>query len=152
MGKREERRKRERERWRKIEHLARLHPHRQKLDSATHTSVTQMSPSRVRSWIRGLRTEHLLQGRLSQGEITALQNSQKRAATAQFPRKGLVITQSCNNYDPRAGFCPTGQAMALGSDRKYVSLSVSWRGKWQPTPVFLPGGFHGQRSLVGCCP
>ena len=94
--------------------------------------------SRVRSWIRGLRTEHLLQGRLSQGEITALQNSQKRAATTQFPRKGLVITQSCNNYDPRAGFCPTGQAMALGGDRKYVSLSVSWRRKWQPIPVFLP--------------
>ena len=21
---------------------------------------------------------------------------------------------------------------------------------WQPTPVFLPGKFHGQRSLVGC--
>ena len=24
-----------------------------------------------------------------------------------------------------------------------------WRRKWQPTPVFLPGKFHGQRSLVG---
>ena len=23
-----------------------------------------------------------------------------------------------------------------------------WIRKWQPTPVFLPGGFHGQRSLV----
>ena len=23
------------------------------------------------------------------------------------------------------------------------------RGKWQPTPVFLPGKSHGQRSLVG---
>ena len=23
--------------------------------------------------------------------------------------------------------------------------------KWQPTPVFLPGESHGQRSLVGCC-
>ena len=22
------------------------------------------------------------------------------------------------------------------------------RGKWQPTAVFLPGEFHGQRSLV----
>ena len=25
-----------------------------------------------------------------------------------------------------------------------------WKRKWQPTPVFLPGEFHGQRSLVGC--
>ena len=27
-----------------------------------------------------------------------------------------------------------------------------WRRKWQPTPVFLPRGSCGQRSLVGCCP
>ena len=26
------------------------------------------------------------------------------------------------------------------------------RRKWQPTPVFLPGESHGQRSLVGCSP
>ena len=25
----------------------------------------------------------------------------------------------------------------------------TWRRKWQPTPVFLPGESHGQRSLVG---
>ena len=25
---------------------------------------------------------------------------------------------------------------------------IPWRKKWQPTPVFLPGKFHGQRSLV----
>ena len=24
--------------------------------------------------------------------------------------------------------------------------------EWQPTPVFLPGEFHGQRSLVGYSP
>ena len=27
-----------------------------------------------------------------------------------------------------------------------------WRRKWQPTPVFLPGESHGQRSLVGYSP
>ena len=25
----------------------------------------------------------------------------------------------------------------------------SWRRKWQPTPVFLPGKSHGQKSLAG---
>ena len=25
---------------------------------------------------------------------------------------------------------------------------LSWTRKWQPTPVFLPGEFHGQKSLV----
>ena len=48
-----------------------------------------------------------------------------------------------------------------GSDGKSVCLQcrrsgfdswvgkIPWRRKWQPTPVFLPGKFHGQRSLVG---
>ena len=27
-----------------------------------------------------------------------------------------------------------------------------WSRKWQPTPVFLPGEFYGQRSLVGYSP
>ena len=29
---------------------------------------------------------------------------------------------------------------------------ISQRKKWQPTPVFLPGESHGQRSLVGYSP
>ena len=29
---------------------------------------------------------------------------------------------------------------------------IPWRKAWQPTPVFLPGEFHRQRSLVGYSP
>jgi len=29
---------------------------------------------------------------------------------------------------------------------------IPWRRKWQPTPVFLPGKSHRQRSLVGYSP
>ena len=29
---------------------------------------------------------------------------------------------------------------------------IPWRRKWLPTPVFLPGEFHGQRSLAGYSP
>ena len=29
---------------------------------------------------------------------------------------------------------------------------IAWRRKWQPTTVFLPIEFHGQRSLVNYCP
>ena len=29
---------------------------------------------------------------------------------------------------------------------------IHWRREWQPTPVFLPGKSHGQRSLAGCSP
>ena len=30
--------------------------------------------------------------------------------------------------------------------------NIRWRRKWQPTPVFLPGKFHGQKSLTGYSP
>ena len=29
---------------------------------------------------------------------------------------------------------------------------IPWSRKWQPTPVLLPGKFHGQRSLAGYSP
>ena len=29
---------------------------------------------------------------------------------------------------------------------------IPWRRKWHPTPVFLPGESHGQRSLAGYSP
>ena len=31
-------------------------------------------------------------------------------------------------------------------------ISKLWSKKWQPTPVFLPGKSHGQRSLAGYSP
>ena len=39
-----------------------------------------------------------------------------------------------------------------GDNRFYPWVrKISWRGKWQPIPVFLPGKSHGQRSLEGYC-
>ena len=32
---------------------------------------------------------------------------------------------------------------------KCLKKLKTWRRKWQPTPVFLPGESHGWRSLVG---
>ena len=51
-----------------------------------------------------------------------------------------------------------------GSDAKESACNVGdlglipglgrfpWRRGWQPTPVFLPGESHGQRSLAGYSP
>ena len=37
--------------------------------------------------------------------------------------------------------------------RKLMFIIITPRRReWQPTPVFLPGEFHGQRSLVGYSP
>ena len=51
-----------------------------------------------------------------------------------------------------------GRLQSMGSLRvgydSATSLSLFtfmyWRGKWQPTPVFLPGESQGRGSLVGC--
>ena len=51
-----------------------------------------------------------------------------------FPGGSEVKASACNaGFDPWVGKIP-------------------WRRKWQPTPVFLPGESHGQRSLVGYSP
>ena len=34
----------------------------------------------------------------------------------------------------------------------YKDGKIPWRREWQPTPTFLPGESHGQRSLVGYSP
>ena len=41
--------------------------------------------------------------------------------------------------------------LRVGHDRATsLSLFMHWRGKWQPTPVFLTGESQGRGSLVGC--
>ena len=36
--------------------------------------------------------------------------------------------------------------------KKYTQTCIDGRRQWHPTPVLLPGKFHGWRSLVGCSP
>ena len=54
------------------------------------------------------------------------------------------------------------QGFPRGSDGKEIAFNAGdpdsmpgsgkippWRREWQPTPIFLPGEFHAQRSLAG---
>ena len=43
------------------------------------------------------------------------------------------------------------QVMKTCSLNKTPHRVRSWRRKWQPTPVFLPGESQGRGSLVGSC-
>ena len=43
-------------------------------------------------------------------------------------------------------------AGATGDAGLILHWADPWRRKWQPTPVFSPGEFHGQRSLAGYSP
>ena len=53
----------------------------------------------------------------------------------------LLVAQTVKN--------PPASAGDLGS---IPASGRSWRREWQPTPVFLPGEIHRQRSLVGYSP
>ena len=48
-------------------------------------------------------------------------------------KKNVMIMRKRYRFDPWVGKMP-------------------WRRAWQPTPVFLPGESHGQKSLVGYGP
>ena len=43
--------------------------------------------------------------------------------------------------------CDAGDACSIPGSGRFP-----WRRKWQPTPVFLAGDSHGQRSLAGYSP
>ena len=49
--------------------------------------------------------------------------------------------------DGKESTCNAGELGLIPGVRKTL-----WRKEWQPTPVFLPGEFHGQRSLAGYMP
>ena len=56
------------------------------------------------------------------------------------------------------GFSPggsKGKRICLQCRRPGFNLwveKIPWRWEWQPTPVILPGEFHGQRSLMDYSP
>ena len=50
---------------------------------------------------------------------------------------------------------PSGEELACHCRRHRFNLwvrKISWRRKWKPSPVFLPGKSHGRRSLAGYSP
>ena len=64
-----------------------------------------------------------------------------------FQVPSLHPQSSPGGSDDEESTCDAGD---LGSDLPHVRKIP--RREWQPIPVFLPGEFHGQRSLVGCSP
>ena len=125
------------------------------LDICTFVPFTKNSPSLWRMWLScfmpwnaylftspTLRldlknfSDSLVSPRASLAGIYLLCNKWDNCLPPCFPG-GLVVKNApfqCNRhrFNPWVGKIP-------------------WR-KWQPTPIFLPGESHGQRSLAGYCP
>ena len=69
--------------------------------------------------------------------------SQWVSASSGFPSSS-VVKKKKKKKNPPTNAGDTGSILGLGKN--------PWRRKWQPTPVFLPGESHGQRSLAGYSP
>ena len=61
------------------------------------------------------------------------ENAYQHECSLGFPGGSVGKESACNVGDPGSN---TGLE------------TIPWRKEWQPTPVFLPGEFHGQRSVV----
>ena len=94
--------------------------------------------------LRGLQSFTVMQVRNQNGSHWA---KIKLSSLPEVPRENLSPCRSsslvknpyANTTDVADGFDP------------WVG-KIPWRRKWQPAPVFLPGKFHGQRSLVSYSP
>ena len=111
----------------------------------------------ARSWVRGGRLTHPVPSKvMARGE--ARRSSGPPARASQEAEKLFSIPSAYRDHLGRClhfmGF-PGGSAVknlpAHAGDVGLIpgSGKIPWRKKWQPTPVFLPGKFHGQRSLTG---
>ena len=64
-----------------------------------------------------------------------------------FPGGSVVKNPPANARDP-SSIPRSGRPPGSSSSPLEIPLLL-WRREWLPTPVFLHGEFHGQRSLVG---
>ena len=58
------------------------------------------------------------------------------------------------DFLPSVQFSSVAQSCPTLCDPRFNSWvgKIPWRRKWKPTPEFLPGKSHGQRSLAGYSP
>ena len=126
-----------------------------------------------------LKISHCLRRRSEPGALTGSEQGSRPRASRRVPAASATSeaghsgsTSARESFFPVLIMAPHSSALAwkipwmeepgglqsmgslrVGNDRA-TSLSLfafmHWRGKWQPTPVFLPGESQGQGSLVGC--
>ena len=66
-----------------------------------------------------------------------------------FAPKGQLFPTCCGQEQGGTAVVAQQERILLPAQEMQVQSwgrEDPWRRKWQPTPVFLPGEFHGQRS------
>ena len=74
-----------------------------------------------------------------------------------FPSSDIILTkQSFSNITMCLGFpdCSDSKECLQCRRLRFDSCvkKIPWKREWPPTPVFLPGEFHGLRSVAGYSP
>ena len=64
----------------------------------------------------------------------------------------IIISQYSRKKGFLGGSCGKECLQGRRCEFEHWVVKIPWRRKWQPTPVFLPGESHGQRSLAGYSP
>ena len=89
--------------------------------------------------------------RLSQSPWLEFPESYRKFSLAIYFTYGNVCFPGLpGGSEVKASACVCLQCGRPGFDS--LVEKIFWRRKWQPTPVFLPGESHWQRSLMGCSP
>ena len=118
-------------------------------------------------------THHMVSGRGSDGDPFSPPDGDRwvdspalsEPAGPCFPLQSVVPAPAVTGKGPHAqpappAWCPRpleqrchrGDRVTRGAMLETWVRKIPWRSEWQPTPVFLPGESHGQRSLVGYSP
>ena len=63
----------------------------------------------------------------------------------------LIFQRANNKHDEIVGF-PGGSEVKVAACNVGDLGSIPCSREWQPTPVFLPGKFYGQKSLADYSP
>ena len=104
-----------------------LAPTRESLSKATKT---QYSLNKLKNFKKQTRGKVLLKNILLSLRFCSRNKLRDRHSFRQYR---IQLQSRRPRFDPWAGKIP-------------------WKREWLPTPVFLPGEFHGQRSLAGYSP
>ena len=114
-------------------------------------------PAMQETWVRSLGWEDLEEDMTIHSSFLAWRIPMDRGAWRAAVHRVAKSQTRLEQLSTHTGF-PGGSAIKnlvcqVGDSGSIPKVGkIPWRRKWQPTPVFLPGKSHGQRSLVGYGP
>ena len=107
--------------------------------------MTEDEKVRLQHQVNGHQFEKTLQDGEGQGSLRCYSPwGHKESEMTEPLNKSNTYNNIFDLSDGKYSIYNAGDPSSMPGSRRFP-----WRRKWQPTPVFLPGEYHGQRILVG---